>query len=188
MTTCSPRLRTWDGESRDRAWRHAFAVSGRLRSGRSSRGCLYRVDKMRSASMDRRVRSVAILMQAELHRSVSLHELAKSVNLSDSRLRHLFKIETGRSPHEVIKALRMHRAKELCEVTFLSIKEIMDRVGIRDPSHFVRDFEKLYGLSPTRFRATYGNKARNRERRQPQWPINSRLGQYFFVGLFMNVL
>lgn len=142
-----------------------FSMKRRLRSGRSSRGCLYRVDKMRSASMDRRVRSVAVLMQAELHRSVSLHELAKSVNLSDSRLRHLFKIETGRSPHEVIKALRMQRAKELCEVTFLSIKEIMDRVGIRDPSHFVRDFEKLYGLSPTRFRASYGNKARNRERR-----------------------
>lgn len=106
--------------------------------------------------MDRRVQKVAILMQTELHRSVSLHELAKSVNLSDSRLRHLFKIETGRSPCDFLKAIRMQRAKELCEGTFLSIKEIMGRVGIRDPSHFVREFEKTYGLSPARFRAAHG--------------------------------
>lgn len=138
--------------------------------------------------MDRRVQKVAVLMQAELHRSVSLHELAKSVNLSDSRLRHVFKIETGRSPSEFIKALRMQRAKELCEATFLSIKEIMGSVGIRDPSHFVRDFEKVYGLSPARFRAAYGRPGAYRNSAQPQSLINSRLGQFFFVALFVNVL
>src|SRR5262245_60739289 len=119
---------------------------------------------MRPASMDRRVQKVAALMQAEPHRSVRLHELAKSVHLSDSRLRHLFKIETGRSPSEFLKVFRMQIAKELCGATFLSIKEIMGSVGIRDPSHFVRDFEKLYGLSPTRFRAAYGVKAIRRRR------------------------
>jgi AraC family transcriptional regulator, arabinose operon regulatory protein len=109
--------------------------------------------------MDRRVQKVAALMEAELVRSVPLYELAKSVNLSDSRLRHLFKIEIGRSPSEFLKALRMQRAKQLCEATFLSIKEIMGSVGVRDPSHFVRDFEKLYGLSPARFRAACGVQA-----------------------------
>src|SRR5262249_31258097 len=85
-----------------------------------------------SVSMDRRVQKVMALIQAELHRSAPLHEVAESVNLSDSRLRHLFKIETGSSPSKFLKALRMQRAKQLCEATFLSIKEIKGRVGIRD--------------------------------------------------------
>jgi len=116
-----------------------------------------------SISKDRRVQRVTVLMQAELHRSVPLHEFAKSVNLSGSRLRHLFKVETGISPSEFVKSLRMQRAKELTETTYLSIKEIMSCVGISDPSHFVRDFEKLYGLSPARFRVLYGAKAAGRE-------------------------
>ena len=118
---------------------------------------------MWSISKDRRVQRVTVLMQAELHRSVPLHEFAKSVNLSGSRLRHLFKVETGISPSEFVKSLRMQRAKELTETTYLSIKEIMSCVGISDPSHFVRDFEKLYGLSPARFRVLYGAKAAGRE-------------------------
>src|SRR5262245_3933234 len=73
-------------------------------------------------SMDRRVQKVAAIMEAELDRSVPLHELARAVNLSDSRLRHLFKMETGRPPSEFLKVLRLQRARELCEMTFLSIK------------------------------------------------------------------
>jgi transcriptional regulator GlxA family with amidase domain len=138
--------------------------------------------------MDRRVQKVMALIQAELHQSVPLHEVAKSVNLSDSRLRHLFKMETGSSPSEFLKALRMQRAKELCEATFLSIKEIMGRVGIRDPRHFVRDFEKIYGLSPARFRVACGVKALIGNGSQPHWPTDSRLGQYLLVGVFVNLL
>jgi AraC family transcriptional regulator, arabinose operon regulatory protein len=138
--------------------------------------------------MDHRVQKVAVLMQAELHRAVPLYELAKSVNLSHSRLRHLFKIEKGQSPSEFLKALRMERAKELCETTFLSVKEIMRSVGIRDPSHFVRDFEKLYGLPPARFRRRLWRQGARRSGGQPNWPIDSRLSQYFLVGLFVNAL
>ena len=50
----------------------------------------------------------------------------------------------------------MQRAKELTETTFLSVKEIMNSVGISDPSHFVRDFEKRFGLSPAKLRAIHG--------------------------------
>jgi transcriptional regulator GlxA family with amidase domain len=151
-------------------------------------GMLHGASNMRSVSMDRRVQKVAVLMQAGLHRSVPLHEFAKSVNLSESRLRHLFKIETGRSPCEFIKALRMERAKELCEATLLSIKEIMASVGMCDPSHFVRDFEKFYGLSPTRFRTAYGAKAFTENGAQQNGPIVSRLCRYIFVGLLVTAV
>jgi AraC-like DNA-binding protein len=49
----------------------------------------------------------------------------------------------------------MQQAKDLLEATFLSVKEIMNIVGIRDDSHFVRDFKKTYGATPTQHRRRY---------------------------------
>jgi AraC-like DNA-binding protein len=46
----------------------------------------------------------------------------------------------------------MQRASTLLENTFMSVKEISHEVGFRDVSHFVRDFKKLFGTSPTSYR------------------------------------
>jgi AraC-like DNA-binding protein len=53
----------------------------------------------------------------------------------------------------------MQKAKELLETTCLRVKEIMNQVGIRDESHFARTFKKLYGVSPTQYRALYRAKS-----------------------------
>jgi AraC-like DNA-binding protein len=45
----------------------------------------------------------------------------------------------------------MQKAEVLLRTTFLTIKEVANLVGLSD-SHFVRDFQLTYGLSPTVFR------------------------------------
>lgn len=105
--------------------------------------------------MDERVQKTVALMKDSLHRELPLREIAKSVNLSSWHLCHLFKAETGTSPTHYLKWLRMQRAKELLETTFLSVRDIRDRVGIKDNSHFVRNFKSLYGLSPAKYRALF---------------------------------
>jgi len=37
----------------------------------------------------------------------------------------------------------------------LNIKQIMSRVGIKDKSHFSREFKRAYGLTPKQYRASY---------------------------------
>jgi AraC family transcriptional regulator of arabinose operon len=81
--------------------------------------------------------------------------MAQSVNLSPSRLCHLFKAETGVAPVHYLKALRMQAAKKYLETSFLSVKIILFSVGFSDESHFVRDFKRAYGLPPARYRASY---------------------------------
>ena len=49
---------------------------------------------------------------------------------------------------QYLKSLRMQRAKQLIDSTFLNTKQIMQMVGIKDESHFVREFKKIYGLPP----------------------------------------
>lgn len=103
--------------------------------------------------MDRRVQKVINYMKEDLCRELPFDEIARSVNLSSSRLRCLFKAETGMAPAHYLKYLRMQKAKELAESTFLNVKQIMDKLGIRDQSHFVRDFKRVYGLTPSQYRA-----------------------------------
>jgi AraC-like DNA-binding protein len=48
----------------------------------------------------------------------------------------------------------MERAKEHLEFSFMSVKQIMVSIGVRDRSHFEREFKKAYGLTPTQYRAS----------------------------------
>jgi len=107
--------------------------------------------------MDIRVQMVISYLNNNLHQESCLNSLAASLNISPSRLRHLFKKEMRVSFFAYLKLLRMQRAKELIETTFLSIKEIMFVVGISDESHFVRDFKRSYGLPPIKYRLRYLN-------------------------------
>ena len=102
--------------------------------------------------MDSRVEAVIRVMERSFGRQLSLAVLAKSVNLSPGRLCHLFKAETTVAPLQYLRAMRMQNAKRLLETTFLTVKQIMTKVGASDGSHFVKDFKSAYGLPPARFR------------------------------------
>ncbi len=103
--------------------------------------------------MDHRIHIVIALMGEDIRHERSLEELAQYVNLSPSRLRHLFKHEVGLSPMQYLKILRMRKAKELIETTFLNIKEITNRIGMKNYSHFSKDFKNTFGLTPSQYRA-----------------------------------
>ena len=62
-------------------------------------------------------------------------------------------------PIRYLRQLRMERAKNLLESSFLSVKEIAYQVGLNDESHFVRDFKSTYGYSPALYRSQFRNKA-----------------------------
>jgi AraC family transcriptional regulator of arabinose operon len=102
--------------------------------------------------MDQRVKKVIALIEEDLCRELSLEQLAKSVNLSASRLRHLFSAEVGMSPMQYLQAVRMRKAKEMLETTFMSVKQIMCLIGVGGRNHFSNNFKKAYGMSPTRYR------------------------------------
>jgi transcriptional regulator GlxA family with amidase domain len=105
--------------------------------------------------MDPKIEMIIKLMHDNLRRDLRLEQLARSLNRSSSRLRHMFKSGTGTTPTRYLHSLRMQQAKKLLETTFLSVKEIMVRVGIHDESHFVRDFKHAWGSTPGQYQRTY---------------------------------
>lgn len=103
--------------------------------------------------MDYRISSVIALMEEQFQQRPSLREIARSAQLSPSRLRHIFKAETGVTPTQYLRSLRMRQAKKIMGAACFSVKEVMIRVGLSDKSHFERDFKKAYGLTPAQYRA-----------------------------------
>lgn len=101
---------------------------------------------------DPRVVVIVEVFRRHLSRRVKMDELSAMVGLSSSGLRRLFKQHMGCSIGRWQKDERLRAARLLLCTTCLSVKEINAAVGYHDLSHFVRDFELAFGLSPTRFR------------------------------------
>ena len=102
---------------------------------------------------DERVDAVLALMAARLHEPFDLALFATGVRLSSRHLTRLFDRDFGAPPTIIFKAIKMRVARELLETTRLSVKEVAYKSGFSDISHFVRDFTRINGLSPARFRA-----------------------------------
>lgn len=120
--------------------------------------------------MDPRVRRLTSHLLANSEKHVCLRDMARWVNLSNSRLAHLFRRDAGISAMRFLKTVRLHRARQLLETTFLSVKQVMAQVGFNDPSHFVREFEEMFGESPKKYRKRHAQ-------HPPERPTNSRNGQ-----------
>lgn len=103
--------------------------------------------------MDERIQAAASLMNSSFQGELSVEDIARAVNLSASHFSHLFKAETGMSPLQYLKSVRMRKAKELLDTTFLNVKQVMNTVGIRDKCTFARDFKRTYGLTPSQYKA-----------------------------------
>ena len=105
--------------------------------------------------MDWRIEKVIQHLRREvcnLEPRLAITHLAGSVNLSTSRLRHLFKSETGVSLKKRLIAARLETGRELLEGSLLTVKEVTVRVGYTHVSHFVRDFKRIYQISPAEYR------------------------------------
>jgi AraC-like DNA-binding protein len=116
--------------------------------------------------MDARVKRIVEIVDQSFAERLSEASLSGNVNLSAGRLRQLFKDELGVSPMQYIRAVRMKNAVKLLRTSFLSIKQVIFKSGWRDGSHFMRQFKRQYGVTPSEFRA--------RSQRSPKQPQRSR--------------
>jgi len=93
-----------------------------------------------------------VLEMIESDSSCRMSDLATELNLSESRLQHLFKQKTGVGLGHLLTEKRLQRAAELLATTTLRIKEIAAAVGYEHTSSFTRAFEQRFAQSPNVYR------------------------------------
>ncbi|HMS38945.1 MAG TPA: AraC family transcriptional regulator [Pyrinomonadaceae bacterium] len=84
----------------------------------------------------------------------TIEDMSKVIGLNIRQLQRLIKVETDTTPSVWLRDLRLEKAKQLLENTFLNIGEICLKVGLNDHSHFTRDFKDKFGVTPTSYRKT----------------------------------
>ncbi len=89
-------------------------------------------------------------IRSNFHRPLKIEELARELGMSVSGFHHQFKAVTGMSPLQFQKQLRLQEARRLMLVEGLDATSAGYRVGYNDPSHFNRDYRKLFGAPPMR--------------------------------------
>ena len=112
--------------------------------------------------MDRRIELVIAKIKSDPGIAWNTPTLSAIVNLSPSRFRHLFKQETGKGPAQYLKEYRLRKAEKMLRTTFLTVKQVLKHVGLGSNAHFVYDFRKMYGVTPTAYR----RKSKRRKRRK----------------------
>ena len=85
-----------------------------------------------------------------LERRLSLKEMAEGLGVSVSTLTH-YPLANGESPQARHLKMRLEHA---CELLFTGtpLKEISERLGFADISHFSRAFKAQYDISPAKFK------------------------------------
>nr|WP_322873903.1 AraC family transcriptional regulator [Marinobacter bohaiensis] len=95
-----------------------------------------------------RVSRVIAVLKDRYTDSLRVKDLAEEVNMSESALFHTFKQVTRMSPLQFQKKLRLHEARRLMLSEGLEAATASYRVGYESPSHFSREYSRLFGAPP----------------------------------------
>ena len=88
-----------------------------------------------------------------MQRQVSVSVLAQKVNLSDRQFGRTFRQLIGLSPKQFSRVTRLNRilGSPDYHVNAMTLEQLAIRHGYHDPSHLVREFQELAGMSPVEY-------------------------------------
>ncbi len=93
-------------------------------------------------------RAVIEYIQENLDKKISINELARKFNISDSALQHRFKDEMKISIHKYIVKKRLIAARRLIISGYPSTL-VAVKIGFDDYSGFYKQYKKMFGQSPS---------------------------------------
>lgn len=98
------------------------------------------------------------LYNEDIPNTIHIQPIIASLGLSPNYGLEIFQKVYHMSPRKYLSELKLQEAKILIQQPNISLKEISNRLGYKNLSHFSRQFKRWTGLSPTEFRKNSINK------------------------------
>jgi AraC-like DNA-binding protein len=95
------------------------------------------------------------LADARYREPVDVPTMARAAYLSPAHFSREFRRTFGETPHQYLLTRRLERAAALLRTTDRSVADICLMVGLRSVGSFTTSFGRLFGLSPTAYRASF---------------------------------
>lgn len=121
----------------------SFSASGR----RTDQGTKH----LSAEVTDDRLRKVILLFERDFAENVRLPEIATRAGLSVRSMNRLFATELGRSPKQVLTAIRMEHAQRLLRHPRATVTDTALACGYGSLSQFIKTFREVTGHLPSAF-------------------------------------
>ena len=95
------------------------------------------------------------LADARYAQPLDVDDMAGAAGLSRAHFSREFRRTFGESPHGYLLTRRLERAAALLRNTDRSVAEICFSVGLQSVGSFTSSFVRVYGRSPTAYRASF---------------------------------
>ena len=95
------------------------------------------------------------LVDARYFEPLDVDDMAGVAGLSRAHFSREFRRAFGETPHQYLLTRRLERAAALLRNTDRSVTEICFDVGLRSVGSFTTSFRRVYGMSPTTYRAEH---------------------------------
>lgn len=86
------------------------------------------------------------------YQSVTLNEVAKHFHFSVPYCSKVIKQSSGMPFSDLITGIRLQQGENLLCHTQLSIADVSERIGYKNPETFIRSFHRMYHMSPGQYR------------------------------------
>ena len=110
---------------------------------------------MRLVPAERHLLRARDLVDARYTEPLGVDDLARSAGLSRAHFSREFRRAFGESPHAYLLTRRLERAASLLRSTDRSVAAVCFDVGLRSVGSFTTSFTRVYGLTPTAYRASF---------------------------------
>lgn len=117
-------------------------------------GLIYSISKDLDCGSDsmQKIQEACVLMRENIYSKFTPEDIAKSINMSYSKFRKLFKSYTGLAPHQYMLQLKLSKIKDLLISTEMSIQDIAMELNFESADYFSYFFRSKTGINPLSYR------------------------------------
>lgn len=110
--------------------------------------------KYQPDTQDDNIKNICEYILNNPEKDLKLKVIAEKFFINNTYLSSFFAVKTGIHYNDYVTMVKMARAEYLFKNSSLKTYEIGLQVGYRDLNYFMKQFKKIYGLSPSEYRDT----------------------------------